>query len=437
MLKITNNLGSKILQIFTRDILVYVTNLFTGVVIARNLGPNLLGIWVILLMIPSYAEAFGRLKTDIASVYFIGKKIYKEEEILFNLNSISIISSLVIIFLIFINMNKIELYLFGDLKHTNKIFLCILQIPINFILLNYNYFHLAHENIKIYNRITLINAWTNTFLILIFLIYFKLGVYAMILSFIIAPFISLIYAWYNVDRSKWGHSKINLNALRSMISYGKYFYISGIFAQLQENGVKTISLIYITKTNIAFLGQSQTLGKFLNRIPDAINTILFSIISNNDEEYSFKLSCKAFRISLISLLLGGTILFFSSNFIILFLFGVAYLKTAILLKILIPGIVIMGSSSVLISYFNGTGRANKIMFIQILPVFIQIFLAYYLSKNYGIIGATYAISIGMLFYGFSIIIIFLKTINQRFEILIPKLSDFKSVKFIITTLIKK
>ena len=66
--------GNKSFSIFKRDILLFVLNVFTSIVIARKLGPDLLGIWIIISLIPAYAEAFGRTKFDLAAVYFIGKK---------------------------------------------------------------------------------------------------------------------------------------------------------------------------------------------------------------------------------------------------------------------------------------------------------------------------------------------------------------------------
>jgi hypothetical protein len=69
-------LSSNIYSIFQRDLLLFITNLATGVVTARTLGPAALGIWMILCLVPSYAEALGRTKADVASIYFIGQKTF-------------------------------------------------------------------------------------------------------------------------------------------------------------------------------------------------------------------------------------------------------------------------------------------------------------------------------------------------------------------------
>ena len=68
------SLAAKSTSILKRDTFLYATKILSSVIIARKLGPEMLGVFVILSLIPSYAESFGRLKFDIAAVYFLSKK---------------------------------------------------------------------------------------------------------------------------------------------------------------------------------------------------------------------------------------------------------------------------------------------------------------------------------------------------------------------------
>lgn len=68
------NLSDKIAILFKRDLLLFFTTLITNILVARHLGSNVLGIWTIFIMVVAYAETLARLKVDIASVYFLGKK---------------------------------------------------------------------------------------------------------------------------------------------------------------------------------------------------------------------------------------------------------------------------------------------------------------------------------------------------------------------------
>jgi len=57
-------LASKASSVLIRDLFLLVATLCTSVVIARKLGPEIMGIWVLINMIPSYAEMFGRSKVE-------------------------------------------------------------------------------------------------------------------------------------------------------------------------------------------------------------------------------------------------------------------------------------------------------------------------------------------------------------------------------------
>ena len=71
------NIANKAFSVLGRDLFLLFSNLVTSIVIARTLGPEIMGIWVILNTIPSYAEMFGRTKVDLAAVYFLGKGKYQ------------------------------------------------------------------------------------------------------------------------------------------------------------------------------------------------------------------------------------------------------------------------------------------------------------------------------------------------------------------------
>ena len=86
--------AEKSFSLLKRDVFLFFMNLIMGVAVARILGPEMMGLWVILLLIPGYAEAFGRLKFDIAAVYFLGKKKAEMGEMVFILNFLAILASI-------------------------------------------------------------------------------------------------------------------------------------------------------------------------------------------------------------------------------------------------------------------------------------------------------------------------------------------------------
>lgn len=81
---------------FKRDALLFMTETLTSILIARKLDLDVMGIWMIISLIPIYAETIGRLKFDIAAIYFLGKGDFEERDVERTLISIAIFLSIVI-----------------------------------------------------------------------------------------------------------------------------------------------------------------------------------------------------------------------------------------------------------------------------------------------------------------------------------------------------
>jgi antigen flippase len=421
--------SSNVFSIFQRDLLLFSTNLITGVLIARILGPSALGIFGILSMVPAYAEGFGRIKVDIAAVYFIGKKKYLREEVYYNINLIALISSAIIVSVIILNFNFFYEWLFKneEIDFRAYMFVILVQIPIHFLYMNLAYFHIATENIKIYNRMVVINALLNSIIALVLLFFTSFGLWSVIFSSVISISISFTYGFIFVDRSGWRKISFNIKIMLDLFRYGMNMYVGGIFGQFQQSGTQLLSVAFLVPAQIAFLNQGQGVGKLLNKFVDPLNTILFPRISNLEEEEAIILSCKAFRISLILLCLGGLGLFVLGGPLIALLYGKIFLPTVEVINFLLPGIILAGASSTLTNYFTGTGRASLIPKIQLLPLIIQLYLTWNLTQLCGLKGATISIMTASLIYGIILVHLFLRTSKTSINKLLPGITDLKYI----------
>jgi len=418
--------STKILSIFKRDLLLFVTNILTGVFVARTLGPTMLGVWMILSLVPAYAESFGRSKADVASVYFIGQKRFLREDILFNINLIALVSSAVVLAVIFWQFDLIYEWLFsrevGDFKA--ELFVIIIQIPLNFFYLNFSYFHLANENIHIYNRMLVIFAWVNSSIAITLLLLTSLGLWAVIFASLFSLLLTLLYGWYSIDRKSWKPGHFSGKVSFAMIRYALHFYWSGILGQFQQSGTNLIAVSYLLTSQIAFLGQGQGVGRILHKMSNAINDVLYPRISKSSSDV-INITCKSFRISSILLLCCGLILAYLAEPLIIFLYGDPFRPTIEVVYYLLPGLIATGASSSLISFFNGTGRAKLIPRIQILPILIQILLAFQLIELWGLVGAVLSITVGMVLYAITLIIVFINVAKIPANLLVPKFADFR------------
>ena len=417
------------ISIMQRDIFVYILSIATGVVIARVLGPEILGSWVLLSIVSAYAEGFGRLKTDIASVYFLGSKKADELEIFFSTTFFALTSGLAITAILLWQVDLIESFLFQniDVNYGEQLYFIILIIPFEFLLYNYSYFFIALEKVVLYNRIKVIQAIVNFILICGLIFILELNLWAIVIAKIISVLGALFYCIFAHEKKQfkdliflWNPS-LNINILR----YAFNFYIIGIIGNINRLTVKTISASFFNASNLAFYNQGESSGRFLNVIPNSLSTILYPRISGTeDNKQSLEISCQAFRLNLVLMSLSGVLLYIFADPLVTLLYGEAFKPTAEVLKLAIPGFVIGSSCLTLKSYFEGKGQASIIPKIQMIPVILQIPLAYYLVAEFGLYGAAISLSIGTAFYGLAVLIAFMWKFKLSFIAILPNSSDF-------------
>ena len=77
----------------------------------------------------------------------------------------------------------------------------------------------------------------------------------------------------------------------------------------------------------------------------------------------------------------------------------AFEPTASVLALAIPGVAVGGSCLILKTLFEGSGQANIVPQIQIMPVAFRIVLAYVLINRWGLQRAAIALALGSTFFG--------------------------------------
>ena len=427
-------------SILQRDVFIFVLSILTGALVARKLGPDLLGVWVLLSLVPSYAEAFGRLKNDVASVYILGSKQEKPQEILFFNNFVALITSLSISLALLWQLDFIDQMLFNQsTSHKYELFLLICFIPFEFLLLNYSYYFIAQENVSTYNKLNLYRALLNAILIYLFLFFYDFNILGVVLSKIIPSFIILLFAWISVDRRDWKafSFKFNKSLAKKVLGYSKNFYFTGVITHIFELTTKTLGALFLKNSDIAFYSQGESSSKLLNKIPEALAVILYPRISSLGKEDSKEISIKSFKVTLIILTLLGFLLSLVAKKLIVFLYGSAFETSADVLLIAIPGVVIGASCLTLKPFFEGMGRANLIPAIQIPPLILQLIFGYFLIDSFGLIGAALTFSLGFLTLGISFLITFIYLNSVPISDMLPRLVDLKFIYLTIIDIVRK
>lgn len=411
--------------VLNRNLFLRIWSLGCGIIIARILGPVVIGIWYILYMIPNYAECFGRLKLDVASVYFLNKGKCKFGEVYFNLIVISVFSAVLIIFLLYWQRNFIFINLLkNSLSRKYLVYLMFLYIPINFMVLNYRYLFLATEDVKGFNLISIIPPVSSSILGIFFLLVFHWGVSSLVIATLIGGIFSINYGALRIKKTNKIIYHININMLKEFFNFSWKLYILGIIGHLQVYISGTLVAIYLLPKDVTFYNMGHQKALILSLLSTSLGTFLYPLVARKTDLYSREITAKICRINFLLLFLLAIIgVVFIKPFVYI-LYGKEFLLQIFPFYILLPGVIFYCATSILSQYFLGKGKPEILLKLSIIPLVFQISLCFLLVKQFGILGVSFATSFSYFIIGTLYIFIFSRFSKINIvDIIVPKKDD--------------
>ena len=429
------------MSVFKRDIFIYCLTILVSIIVARTLGPEILGIWVALSLISQYADFFGRLKTDLASVPLIGKQEFSVERILFINNIIAITSSFFLVVLLFIFQDYLLYNLLNISSSDYKIvyLLILVCIPVEFLLSVYKYYFLGTDDINFYNKINVTVNIVNFALIILCLLILDLE----LLGVVIAKLISTLWALgisiirvHIFDKKQFYSFAPSKNLFKKLALGATGFYISSLLTNLFEISYKTVGALFLAKANLAFFNQAESLSRMLIKLSESVSVVLYPKISHlSDLNAAIKLTVLSFKaLIFIQVLLSIPLIIFAKPLII-FLYGVEFSDVAIFIKFMIFPFVFFSAVNVFKIHIEGQGKAHVIPKLIIAPVLISLLISYVLVKNFGVSGLLLSFIFGYSLYSFILLIYALRFLSIPFNRLLLNKEDFKMFKEYIFQLI--
>ena len=149
-----------------------------------------------------------------------------------------------------------------------------------------------------------------------------------------------------------------------------------------------------TKFEIGIYTKGVNLVEYLWQIPTLLSTLIFarSAVAKDNMAFSHKLM-QLLRISTLLMFLASVFLYIIAPFIIVFLFGDEYYNSINVLRIAVPGIVMMTCFKILNMDLAGKGKPWVALIAMTPALLINIYLNYLLVPAYGANGASIATTI--------------------------------------------
>lgn len=394
--------------------------LFSGFIVsilyARLLGAEGKGIITALMVFPQLIVTIGRMGLKRSIALSIGKKLYKETEIYSASFLIWIGTSTV-------SMLVVALYYFNFLSDDYPhilFYIFILMIPFqyfenyvegffegNYEIVGINVLRNAERMAEIVALVTLVG-------------FFSLGITGAAITkvfiYIVTSFIGIIYL-----KRLYNHFTLDVNkeAFKFLIKEGMKYSIPFFLITIIYKVDILILERMVSSSAVGIYSVGVAVAQLIWQVPTAINVVLYSAtLKTKKSEDAVKRTTRLLRILTPFLILGGLTLFVVADLFVAILYGQEFLEAGSIIRILLPGIMVVVYSKIIHADVQGQGDPLFVVKPFIVAVVTNIVLNLILIPIYSIQGAALASTISYILETLIITVMYHKKYNLKYSSMI-------------------
>ena len=430
-------------SIILRDGITVILNLIISIILARSLGPDLLGIWFIFLTIFTLLDTFFRTKAETCSIYFSASgdmKIYDLER---NLIIITICSILLMSITFFLGFEHIYNYFFNnvDVNYRSHLKLLLLTVSLSFIATIYFYLWLGKEKFKFYNYSILGQSIINFVLIIFLTFLYKDTVWVPLTALTCSWFFAAIFgiSFFRIKKYYLNTSNdYSLKNIPILLKGSMHVYSGAIIKSFQDQLPRLVILYLFPINQLAFLGQSQLIMNLFIRFSTAVGNVLYPRLASLDEKNQVSLIMQSIRISLIINSLIIILLTLTIDFLVSLVYGDEYSTMTLYLYFMLPSSLILIQGLIMEQHINGRGDFKLKVILNLISCLGLVITLLFFYNDLENIHIAIAIAVSNILYTITACIIFIYKYNIDITKMIPKRNDFRLIiNFIINFKLEK
>lgn len=393
---------------FIRQVFSIFLQLILTIYIARSFGPEGNGLYTLSLLLPNFLFVFLNMGLVPANIYFINSKKINFKQ---SLKNTGVIYSVILIAGIIIGALFVEtqgeFYFPGVSK--KYLFLAIGLYPLLLAFSYANGFLHAYENFTKLNFCLVLYPLLNLIGVIISGFYASGTIFNFILINCTALFIATLFSLYYLKKLYQKRKAEELafetssTKLVEVMRYSLISHLCNISAFLEYKLDLILVNILINPFSAGVYAIATQMTQKIWIISQAVSTIFLPIFSKKNQLSNLTRGQKKMVVSAtfytfwITFFIGlGFAL--ACEYIVFYLFGIAYKESVYAILALLPGTVIIAPSRILSNHLSGQGLPGVNLKISLIALGINIILNFILVPRFGISGAGIATSVS---YSFS------------------------------------
>lgn len=391
-----DSIVKSIAKIFSTQIVSYVFQILSGIIIARLLGPEGKGQVAVVFSFVGAFVGFSQFGIPLSNVYYLNKGVNKNTLYTNSLVFATGVSFILIVAAILSLPYAKETYF----KGVSPLFV---YIALSILLISNIRPHLLAflrglEEYGSFNGSSLVLNVGRFIILVLFLTFFSLDVDLAILSFVLAGSLSVAYTFFATGKQlKFSPKFLDIKQFKKNLNFGLREYLGGVINKLNLNIDLLILAIFFPSGVIGVYSVAQGLVNLLNFIPDSLGVVLVPLMVKLDDSNKSRVLKNSVSFNLIIYLICWLVFYFFGKLLIQFLYGESFVEAYQYVNILFIGALFLGLTKMFNKYFtsNGKPEIKSITRVIILPV--KVLLMYFLIKYYGLIGAAWSWALTSLF----------------------------------------
>lgn len=412
--------------------------LVAGIINARWLGPEGVGVFALLMLVRVFAFRFGNLGFGTAIVFFVARKNVSTRQILWLVLFVGCIASVlsgVAILIIW----RYSFSPWNDIK-PGLFYLCLPSIPMLFFT-NYLTRILSGKlRITAANIANVITSVGNVVFLGVLVVAFKLGIIGAILAVLLSDLLTILYCFLyvrklNGEASEMEQPSSSKEALVYRLwCYGRWSYLLmllGFF--IEELPLILLKNFSATFAHVGLFSRARGLARQSRLVATPVSNVLFPYTTSSTQENATRRTNTLCRNSLVVILPTVALVTLCIKPIILILYGEPFLPAANIFYALTPGLFIWPLGYFLGIHVVASGKPRMLVFASLVTLGVAVMVSWFLVPKYGAVGAGLSTSVIYTTQTFSYLLIYIKVTGASFsDVLLPRRADWLYYRHILT-----
>lgn len=362
----------------------------TGVIVARQLGPDGKGILAAIAVYPTLIVSIAEMGIRQATVYHLGKKIYAERDVIATVMFLLAVSSLLGIALC------AAIYFLTDNPNFTlpMILLALAGIPLSLASSMFQGILLGKEQIGKFSKVSWLTQLLKLATVLVFVWLLGWGIVGELLGGFLTALVMAVYALWLVAKFVPLGFRFIPGLTKDLLTLGFSYALALFIISLNYRVDIVILQRLVSPQDLGQYTLGVNLAELLWQLPAALGVVVFSRSANAQDARLFSQSvAKLLRVTFVVAVAGALLLGLGADIFIRLVYGEAFLPSANVLRFLLPGIVAFTLFKVLNLDLAGRGKPMVALLALLPAVLLNVVLNFVLVPVYGINGSAMASTI--------------------------------------------